>query len=449
MAEQGQGRSSLAFFFAQAGRRPLPAFAAQTGRPPLEFLASRIRRRRWAEARINCAYAAWQKAHAPDLAAWSARCAALAARPRFSIVMPVWNTRASWLRQAIASVRAQIYDDWELLIADDASDDPACRAVLAGLAGDARMTVTRLAARLGISGASNAALAQARGDWVVFLDHDDVLVPHALAAMACHVAADPGLALVFSDEDQLVDGRRVAPYFKGGWNPDLLLSQNCVGHLAAYSRAALHAAGGLRPAFDGSQDWDLALRVTACLPPSRVRHIPEILYSWRQSPGSVSAAAAARCADAGRRALAEALGDAARITVDDALPQWPRVEFALPTPAPLVSLIGCDAPTAYAPIEIVPHVAAARGSVHVHLPAGAVPLAADWLEILLRQLGRPGVAAACGRLVDAGADLSDPGYRGLWRLPHTVSAACLPRAERVGAAGRIVCEPRCLFQREA
>ena len=123
-----------------------------------------------------------------------------------------------------------------------------------------RIRVQRLAERRGISGASNAALAQATQDYVTFLDHDDTLAPHALAAMAHVLAEEPATDLAFSDEDQLIDGKRAAPYVKPGWNPDLMLSQNLVCHLAVYRASLVRSLGGLRSAFDGSQDYDLALR---------------------------------------------------------------------------------------------------------------------------------------------------------------------------------------------
>jgi GT2 family glycosyltransferase len=421
ISKKGQGRMSLAFFMAA------------------------LRRRRRPEALIDRAYPAWARRDRPDPAVWRALIAGLRHTPRFSIVMPVHETDSRWLAAAVQSVRAQFYADWELLIADDASQSPGVRAYLASLAGDERIDVQTLPARQGISAASNAALARAQGDYVTFLDHDDLLAPHALAAAAVEIAATPSLDLLFSDEDQIVRGRRASPYFKPGWNPDLLLSQNAVCHLAIYRRALVTAVGGLRPAHDGSQDYDLALRAAADLPASRVRHIPLVLYHWRQSPGSFSATAAARCADAARRALADHLGARAIVATDPALPQWPAVRMALPGIRPLVSIIGPRIDTGhYDKVEFVAGPAQAAGSVLVWIGADMQPMQADWLEALVAQALRPEIGAAGGRITNpqgallhagyqlhpkavafswpAPGDAADPGYRGQFRLARSVSA---------------------------
>jgi GT2 family glycosyltransferase len=414
------------------------------GRSSLAFLLSAWRRRRRPEAVIGRQYGAWLARHgAPDRAAWAARLAELPEAPGISVVMPVHETRPDWLEAAIASVRAQIHGQWELLITDDASASPDVAAILArAAAADPRIDVARLAARSGISAASNHALARAGYDYVAFLDHDDLLAPHALACMACELAAHPDTDLVFSDEDQLEGGRRLRPYFKPGWNPDLLLAQNLVCHLAVYRRALVARLGGLRPDFDGSQDFDLALRAAAQT--GRIRHVPEVLYHWRQSPGSFSAASAAACRDAARRAIAAALAPGDAVAEDPALP-WPVVRFGLED-APRLSVIGAAPPAAAYPPALIEHVArpeAATGEVLLFLAPGLAPLGADWLEALVAPLRRPGLGAAGARLewrsrlVHAGyvldpeavaqspaprADEADPGYRGQFRLARTVSA---------------------------
>jgi GT2 family glycosyltransferase len=418
-----------------------------------------LARRRRPERVIDRAYGAWLAKHAaPDPAAWRRRGAA----PRISVVMPVCDTNPVWLRAAIASVRAQYYDNWELVIADDASSSPHVATCLAELEADPRISVVRLKARGGIAAATNAALRHADGAYVAFLDHDDILAPHALAAVACAIAENPALDLVFSDEDQLIDGRRAQPYFKPGCNPDLLLSQNVICHLAVYRRALLAELGGLRHDVDGAQDHDLALRAMASIAPDRAKHLPLVLYSWRQSEKSFSAAATDRCRAAALRAVSRHLEGRARVTADPALPQWPSVRFNLPPAPPRVSLIGADAIDVaaddYEPtlLQHVPNAAAATGDVLLFLSPKLRPAGPGWLRELVAQACRPEIGAAGGLLLAPRggwahtgyalhpkhiaqtlappSDPDDPGYRGQFRLARTVSAVSLDCLAVRGAA---------------
>jgi hypothetical protein len=219
--------------------------------------------------------------------------------------------------------------------------------------------------------------------------------------------------------------------------------------------------GGLRKLYDGSQDYDLALRVVAEVDPGRIRHIPQVLYHWRQSPQSFSAVAAERCADAARRALADHLGERATIAVDPSLPQWPVVRFVLPRERPLLSVIGGAA--ARTPgYDAIEHVAApdsATGEVLLFLAQGLQPMSDDWLEALVAHAMRPEIGAVGARLTGvrgallhagfnlhpvrvavsprARGDADDPGYRGQFRLPRSVAAVsgdCLAVRRTVFAA---------------
>jgi O-antigen biosynthesis protein len=236
----------------------------------------------------------------------------------------------------------------------------------------------------------------------------------------------------------------VSPYFKPGWNPDLLLSQNVVCHLAVYRRSLVTQQHGLRPVTDGSQDFDLALRATSDLDARRVRHIPHVLYHWRQHPGSASAATAARCRAAAMRAITDHLQARATVSPHPTLANWPAVRFTLKQPAPFVSVVGTAIPTEYDParLEWIADPAWARGDILVFLAAGLRPITPDWLTELAAQASRPeiGVAGARllgpdGKLLHAGYTLEsalvvqsltgaadDPGYRGHFQLPRTVSA---------------------------
>ncbi|MGH7097159.1 MAG: glycosyltransferase family 2 protein [Stellaceae bacterium] len=216
-------------------------------------------------------------------------------RPLISIVMPVFNPPAAFLRAVLESVRGQLYPNWELCIADDASTLSHVGHVLTAYAArDPRITWVRRPQNGGISAASNSALALATGAFAALLDHDDVLPVHALYLVAREILRHPGADLIYSDEDKLDRrGRRFDPYFKSNWNPDLFLAQNMISHLGVYRTALIREVGGFRSEFDGSQDYDLALRLTERTDPERIRHIPHILYHWRAAAGS-----AARSADA-------------------------------------------------------------------------------------------------------------------------------------------------------
>lgn len=268
-------------------------------------------------------------------------------RPLISVVMPAYETDERLLREAIASVEAQLYPHWELCVADDASPGPhVWRVLQEAAARDARIKVVRRESNGHISAASNSALALASGEFVALMDHDDVLPEHALYEVAAAIDEQPDLDLIYSDEDKIDgQGRRFEPYFKTDWNPELLLSHNMVSHLGVYRRALIERVGGLREGFEGSQDYDLTLRVSELTQPSRIRHIPAVLYHWRQQAdvGSFSEQALERCADAGRRAVAEHLerigAECAKVEVQPNAPAWVHVSRACPTPEPLVSVI--------------------------------------------------------------------------------------------------------------
>lgn len=265
--------------------------------------------------------------------------------PTFSVVMPVHNPPVEFLREAIASAREQLWPHWELCIADDDSTDPAVVALLdAEAAADDRIRLHRRTDNGGISRASNDALGMATGEWVALLDHDDVLPEHALATIARAIADHPDAAVVYSDEDKLSpDGQRVDPYFKPDLSRELLWGQNVVSHLGAYRRDVVTEVGGFRPAFDGSQDYDLALRVIERVGIERVVHVPEVLYHWRILPGSVALADDEKtwAHDAAVRALEDHLDRTGTAASVEQVPgtRYRRVVPDLPSPAPLVSVV--------------------------------------------------------------------------------------------------------------
>jgi glycosyltransferase involved in cell wall biosynthesis len=267
-------------------------------------------------------------------------------RPLISIVMPAYETPESYLRAAIASVRSQLYQNWELCVTDDASPSPHVARLLGeAAAADPRIRWSKSETNGNICVATNEALAMATGEWVVLMDHDDELRPHALYELVVEIAAHPDAQIVYSDEDHIDEhGRRSNPYFKSDFDPDLLLGQNLVSHLGAYRRDLLMRLGGVRKNFEGSQDHDLALRAVQMAGASAVRHIPTVLYHWRHVADmtSFSQTSIDRCVAASRRAVQQHLsgvGQKAEVLPAPLTPMFHRVKRSLPDPAPLVSVI--------------------------------------------------------------------------------------------------------------
>ena len=192
----------------------------------------------------------------------------LAYKPLISVVLPTYNTPEKWLRLALESVRMQLYPHWELCIADDASSQPHVRRVLEEYrALDSRITLVLREHNGHISAASNSALAMARGEFVALLDHDDELPEHALYMIAVELNAYPEADIIYSDEDKIGEGRqRYDPYCKPDWNPDLFTGQNFVSHLGVYRTCRVRAVEGFRVGYEGSQDWDLAMRIIEQIP---------------------------------------------------------------------------------------------------------------------------------------------------------------------------------------
>ena len=214
---------------------------------------------------------------------------ALPARPLISVVMPTYETDPGLLAEAIESVRRQRYPNWELCIADDGSRSPGVRGVLEHYRDrDDRIKVRLRERNAGISAATNAALALARGEFVAFLDHDDVLPSDALLRVAQALGDDPELDLIYSDSDKLTGhGNRADPFLKPDWSPTYALGAMYVGHLLVVRRELAERAGGFDPAFDTIQDFEFMLRCSELT--ERIHHIPMILYHWRAIPGSIAA----------------------------------------------------------------------------------------------------------------------------------------------------------------
>ena len=267
-------------------------------------------------------------------------------QPLISILLPVYNANLRMLAIAIESIQRQIYEAWELCLADDASTDPKVRLFLERKAQeDPRIKLTFRGQNGHISACSNSAFELATGEWCALLDQDDEFAPHALALVALEVESHPEAGLIYSDEDKIdEEGTRSNPFFKPDWNPELFLGQNYINHLGVYRADLLREIGGFREGFEGSQDYDLALRCVERLRPEQVRHVPRVLYHWRMVSGSLAAVPDAKpyAKDAARRAIAE---HCARRSLSVTVVPCPenaeshRVIYAVPEPAPLASII--------------------------------------------------------------------------------------------------------------
>jgi O-antigen biosynthesis protein len=413
-------------------------------------------------------------------------------RPPISVITPVFDTPVQRLEEAIESVLAQAYENWELLLIDDGSSAADLRRALPLLAArDRRIILKSLERHEGISAASNQGLTLARGDWVTFLDHDDVLEPDALFQMVRLLQAHPNADVIYSDEDKLGTDGFEAPLFKPDWSPDLLLSYNYLGHLTAVRRTILQKAGGFRSEFDSAQDYDLFLRLTGQT--NRIHHIPRVLYHWRRSESSsaISVRQKPEQLEASRLAIEDHLkrrGERAHVTID-----WRthtfcvRRELLEPKKISLIvlnrhsveslercveNLIGR---TSYPSYEIVivhddrfswPRVAAARFPYRLLRFSGVASdstaknfavkqtdapwilflddtveaVEPDWLTIMAEHIQRSEVGAIGGRLQDPNGSVGQAGM--VLGLDKTAQPAC-SQAEHSGAKRQLQVTRNC------
>ena len=292
-------------------------------------------------------YPAWIERYdtldVPASAALRERASRLVTRPLISVLLPCFNPPIDQLAAAVESVRRQLYDRWELCVADDASTAPGVREWLrAGASADGRIKLVLRENNGGIGASTNSALALAAGSFVAFLDQDDLLGEQALFRMAEAVDRNPGAVVFYSDEDKLDrDGRRHSPHFKPDWNPEWIRTTNYVMHLCMMERSCVESVGGLNEAVDGAQDWDLLLRVAERAGDDAIVHVPRVLYHWREGPGSTATGVNQKSGivDAQRNVIdsmlaRRRLGASAQLELDG----W-RLRYSVPDPPPTVSIV--------------------------------------------------------------------------------------------------------------
>lgn len=261
----------------------------------------------------------------------------------FSILVPLYNTPKRFLKEMIDSVTAQTYSHWELCLAD--GSDTAHRIVgeycQARAAQDSRIKYKKLEKNMGISSNTNACIDMATGDYIVLFDHDDILHPAALYEFMSAIEKT-GADFLYTDENTFsqTPAQAYCPHHKPDFSPDTLRSYNYICHLSCFSRELLDKVGRFRSAFDGSQDYDMILRLTEKA--KHVEHIPRILYYWRAHASSVASDISAKpyTLDAAKRALSEHMervGLSGEVT-DARVPSTYRIRYKIDG-QPLISIV--------------------------------------------------------------------------------------------------------------
>ena len=260
---------------------------------------------------FDSGYKQWRLKHDICLQDQAAETAiqSLKEKPLVSIIMPIYRVELKWLQAAVNSVYVQNYENWELCLVDDASEDPGIAAYLENLSRqDDRIKAGINQSNFGIAKTSNNALGMAHGEFIGFMDHDDLLRKDALLQNVLAINNQPDIDIIYSDEDKItINGEHSTPFFKPDYCPHLLLSHNYIGHFVVIRKSLVDEIGGFKKGLDGAQDYDLLLRAVAKT--SRIKHIPKILYHWRKIPGSTASCFDSKSYawEAGRRALQDCL----------------------------------------------------------------------------------------------------------------------------------------------
>ena len=227
------------------------------------------------------------------------------AGPKISIVVPLYNTPLNFLEELLDSVVNQTYRNWELCCVDAGQDTAVGQHVQVRAKADPRIRYQKLTENEGIAGNTNHGFELATGDYIALLDHDDILHPCALWYTA-QAIVEQGADFVYTDEATF-EGKVenvVLYHFKPDFMLDNLRSNNYICHLTTFSKVLMEqAGGGERAEYNGSQDYDLFLRLTEKA--RKIAHIPHALYYWRSSPNSTASDISAKtyCIDAGIAAL--------------------------------------------------------------------------------------------------------------------------------------------------
>ncbi len=262
-------------------------------------------------------------------------------RPLISVLVPVFNVEARYLKECVESILGQSYDNFEICIVDDASSNKETLALLRGLEENEKIRIKYRKENGHISRATNDALEMARGEFVALVDNDDVLEPDALYEVVRVLNKNRGVDFIYTDEDKIsVDGEYSDPNFKSDFALDSFYSSNYISHLAVLRKTIVEEIGGFREGFEGAQDYDLYLRFFE--KSKRILHVPKVLYHWRMIPGSTAMENSNKnyALERGRRAVEESLkrqGVKGEVKIAKDCPYY-YIEYAL-SKEPVVSII--------------------------------------------------------------------------------------------------------------
>lgn len=291
----------------------------------------------------DAAYQAWLSKHQVTIDEWRRQKADhFENEPLISIVVPCYNSNEIYLKEMVDSVLAQSYPKWELLLMDASSEMDTVKKTTDQVA-DSRVKYYELSENKGIVGNTNAGIRQAKGDFIAFLDHDDLLEPDTLYCYVKQINIDPATKLLYCDEDLFSEkGTYTQPVFKTELNVDLLYSHNCVTHFLMIEAAYLQQIGLSKEEVSGAQDYDLVLR--ALEEGGTIAHVPRVLYHWREHEGSTSGdntESKPYAEEAGRIALQnhfDRQGIKGTVEVTEH-PYVYRMRYELPNPLPLISIV--------------------------------------------------------------------------------------------------------------
>lgn len=212
--------------------------------------------------------------------------------PLISILVPIYNVEAKYLKECIDSVVDQYYQNWELCLADDKSTSEHIRPMLEEYAEkDSRINVIFRKENGHISAATNSALDVATGEFIALLDNDDFIKKEALLEIVTLLNKNPDADMIYTDEDKVdqTGKKRSGPFFKPNWSPDAFLGHMYLCHMGVYRKSIAQEIGGFRIGYEGAQDYDFVLRFTEKT--NKIYHVPKILYHWRMLPSSTASGA--------------------------------------------------------------------------------------------------------------------------------------------------------------
>lgn len=357
-------------------------------------------------------YARWfarQRVSAGELVKLREQSRSFQYRPLVSILTPTFNPNEKFLTEAVESVVAQAYENWELILVDDGSSNSDARTLLEKMRQrDGRIHIG-FQNHAGISSALNAALSRAGGDWIALLDHDDLLEPDALFRGLELLQTGREADVIYSDEDKIIDGNFAAPLLKPDWSPEFFYTHDYLGHFIVMRREL--ASLGFRSEFDGAQDYDLLLRAREKT--DRIRHLPRVLYHWRRTAESTAHNIRRKpgALEAGRCAIEEHLArqqENARVAIDWETHLY-RVRYDIPTEKISIVIKGAKesdkkrirARTDFPNFAIVANPEEADGRYVLFLDSDLEPVNATWLTAMLEQLSNPKVGVIGGRIISS------------------------------------------------